>query len=194
MAEQGTLSWQLSAHPITLLVFLAFRIAALLTYLFGLLFTSNFVLIFIIVILLLSVDFYFLKNIAGRRLVGLRWWNETDPATGASHLVFESPPDPDVDPTFPKLTATDARFFWLAIYLAPVLWLALAFVAIVRLEFIWLSLVIIALVLCGTNGVAFSRADRFRSAESFAGRAMGGGLATRFARGFVERMFTSSSR
>lgn len=40
--------------------------------------------------LLLAADFYYLKNIAGRRLVGLRWWNEVDVASGNSHWVFES--------------------------------------------------------------------------------------------------------
>lgn len=40
--------------------------------------------------LLLAADFYYLKNIAGRRLVGLRWWNEVETATGDSHWVFES--------------------------------------------------------------------------------------------------------
>jgi hypothetical protein len=48
------------------------------------------VLCFIIVMLLLAADFYYLKNIAGRRLVGLRWWNEVDINTGNSHWVFES--------------------------------------------------------------------------------------------------------
>ena len=50
----------------------------------------NSVLCFIIVMLLLAADFYYLKNIAGRRLVGLRWWNEVDTNTGNSHWVFES--------------------------------------------------------------------------------------------------------
>jgi len=40
--------------------------------------------------LLLAADFYYSKNIAGRRLVGLRWWNEVDTSTGDSHWVFES--------------------------------------------------------------------------------------------------------
>jgi len=40
--------------------------------------------------LLLAADFYYLKNIAGRRLVGLRWWNEVDTGSGDSHWVFES--------------------------------------------------------------------------------------------------------
>ena len=50
----------------------------------------NSVLVFILTMLLLAADFYYLKNIAGRRLVGLRWWNEVDTSTGDSHWVFES--------------------------------------------------------------------------------------------------------
>lgn len=110
--------------------------ANILVYLLGLLFTSNFVLIFIITILLLAADFYYLKNIAGRRLVGLRWWNEVDAQTGDSHWVFES-----AEPESRVINATDKRFFWLALYAQPVSWVALAVVAIVRFEFIWLTLV-----------------------------------------------------
>ena len=36
---------------------------------------------------------------------------------------------------------TDGRFFWLAVYVQPGLWVALAVVAVVRLKFTWLSLV-----------------------------------------------------
>ena len=102
-------------------------------YLFGVLFIRNFVLVFILTLLLLSVDFYYLKNIAGRRLVGLRWWNEVNTATGDSHWVFESAP-PERQPN-----ATDRRFFWLSMYVVPALWVALAILAILRLQnFIWL--------------------------------------------------------
>ncbi|KAF5013165.1 hypothetical protein F66182_15211, partial [Fusarium sp. NRRL 66182] len=106
-------------------------------YLFGVLFIDNFVLVFIITLLLLSADFYYLKNIAGRRLVGLRWWNEVNTSTGESHWVFESS-----DPTTRTITATDKRFFWLSLYATPALWIGLAILAIVRLQnVIWLSLV-----------------------------------------------------
>lgn len=102
-------------------------------YLFGVLFIKNFVLVFIFTLLLLSVDFYYLKNIAGRRLVGLRWWNEVNTSTGDSHWVFESAP-PERQPN-----ATDRRFFWLSMYIVPALWVALAILAIVRLQqLIWL--------------------------------------------------------
>ena len=92
--------------------------------------------IFIITIILLAADFYYLKNIAGRRLVGLRWWNEVDPSTGDSKWVFESS-----EPGTKIVNATDSRFFWLAMYAQPFLWIALAVLALIRLMFIWLPLV-----------------------------------------------------
>lgn len=92
--------------------------------------------IFIITILLLAADFYYLKNIAGRRLVGLRWWNEVDVQTGESKWVFESS-----DPSTKVINATDSRFFWLSLYVQPLLWILLAVLAVVRLQFLWLPLV-----------------------------------------------------
>lgn len=90
--------------------------------------------------LLTFVFFEQLKNIAGRRLVGLRWWNEVNPNTGDSHWVFESAPQPN-EPGGKLVNATDKRFFWLALYCQPALWIALAIVAVVKFEFIWLTLV-----------------------------------------------------
>ncbi|KAJ2987939.1 hypothetical protein NUW58_g4235 [Xylaria curta] len=144
------------------------------------------VLIFIITILLLAADFYYLKNIAGRRLVGLRWWNEVDPSTGDSQWVFESS-----DPGTKTINATDSRFFWLALYSQPVLWVALAILAIVRLKLIWLPLVAIALALTITNTLAFSRCDKFSQASNIAGNALySGNLAGSIASNMVGRLFT----
>lgn len=72
--------------------------------------------------------------------MGLRWWNEVDSGSGDSHWVFESAPQPN-EPGGKLVNATDKRFFWLALYCQPALWVALAIVAVVRLEFIWLTLV-----------------------------------------------------
>ncbi|GKZ84872.1 Golgi apparatus membrane protein tvp23 [Aspergillus niger] len=183
--QQGELNWRLSAHPITLLFFLGFRIGALLMYLFGVLFIKNFVLVFIITLLILSADFYYLKNIAGRRLVGLRWWNEVNTSSGDSTWVFESS-----DPTTRTITATDKRFFWLSLYVTPALWIGLAILAIIRLSsVIWLSLVAIALALTITNTVAFSRCDRFSQASTFANSAFSGGVMSNLAGGLLGRLF-----
>ncbi|RPA88230.1 DUF846-domain-containing protein [Ascobolus immersus RN42] len=177
---EGTLHWRLSSHPLTLLTFLGFRISPLLSYLFGLLFTDNFVLVFILTTLLLSADFYYLKNIAGRRLVALRWWNEADPNNpGSTIWVFESGADTR------QPNATDSRFFWMSLYLTPLLWIGLAVVAVLKLNFIWLSLVVIAIILGGINGLAFSRADKFGNAEGYMGGVMGSSIGRRVVGGAI---------
>lgn len=117
-------------------------IASLLVYILGLWFTQNFILVFVLTVVLLSFDFYYLKNIAGRRLVGLRWWNEVNPQTGDSHWVFES-----ADPETRTQNATDRRFFWLALYAQPALWVLMGVVAIIKiislqeLTPLWITLV-----------------------------------------------------
>ncbi|CAK4032745.1 golgi apparatus membrane tvp23 [Lecanosticta acicola] len=190
-APAGSLNWRLSAHPITLVIFLSFRAASVLVYLLGMLFVDNFVLIFIITILLLAADFYYLKNIAGRRLVGLRWWNEVNPQSGASHWVFESAPQAN-EPGGKVVNATDKRFFWLALYVQPALWIALAIVAFVRFKFIWLTLVAIALVLTITNTLAFSRCDKFSQASGLVERGLySGSLARNVGGALVSRLFRS---
>jgi hypothetical protein len=42
-----------------------------------------------VVVVLLSLDFWNTRNVAGRTLVGLRYWNEVD-EEGESAWVFES--------------------------------------------------------------------------------------------------------
>lgn len=173
------------------------------------------IMIFIITILLLAADFYYLKNIAGRRLVGLRWWNEVDPATGDSKWVFESS-----EPGTKVINATDSRFFWLSLYIQPILWILLAILAIVRFQFLWLPLVgayispppsphyesfflhgghaqatnsyaAIALVLTVMNTLAFSRCDKFSQASNLAGSAFGTtNLAGTLATNMVGRFFS----
>ncbi|KAI4218165.1 MAG: hypothetical protein LQ349_008832 [Xanthoria aureola] len=188
----GDLSWRLSSHPITLLFFLGFRISSLLFYILGSLFTQNFILVFIVTILLLAADFYYLKNIAGRRLVGLRWWNEVNTASGDSHWVFESQDrSGSAESGAPSQNATDKRFFWLALYAQPAWWVVLAIVSVVRLSNpIWLSLIVIALILTITNTLAFSRCDKFSQASSLASSAMySGGMAKSLAGGLFSRLF-----
>ncbi|KAM0287740.1 hypothetical protein ACHAQH_000271 [Verticillium albo-atrum] len=183
---EGSLSWRLSSHPITLLTFLGFRISSVLVYFLGLWIIKSMIMIFIITILLLAADFYYLKNIAGRRLVGLRWWNEVDPQSGDSKWVFESS-----EPGTKTINPTDSRFFWLALYVQPVLWVLLAVFALVRLQFLWLPLVVIALVLTIMNTLAFSRCDKFSHASNMAGSALyGGGLASSLASNMVGRYFS----
>lgn len=77
------------SHPLAAFFFLFFRIGAILTYVLGSIFSDNFTLIFVLAILQLAFDFWTVKNVSGRLLVGLRWWNEIQP-DGSNKWVFES--------------------------------------------------------------------------------------------------------
>jgi hypothetical protein len=42
-----------------------------------------------VIVCICAVDFWYTKNISGRLLVGLRWWEEIEEVSGKSIWVFE---------------------------------------------------------------------------------------------------------
>ena len=77
-------------HPIAAFFHVFFRASALVVYLIlSFFFSDSFVELFIAVILLLAFDFWTVKNVTGRLLVGLRWWNKVK-EDGSSEWVFEA--------------------------------------------------------------------------------------------------------
>lgn len=60
-------------HPKVRFFTMFFKGLALFIYLFCLWFSSQVVLAFVLCVILLAIDFYVVKNISGRLLVGLRW-------------------------------------------------------------------------------------------------------------------------
>ncbi|KAH3663330.1 hypothetical protein OGAPHI_005320 [Ogataea philodendri] len=135
--------------------------AAELAYLFGLLFTSNYILNFIVIMLLLASDFWNVKNIAGRLMVGLRWWNEAN-ELGQSVWVFET-----ADPNR-YINPIDSKVFWTLLYTTPFLWLVLGFVAALKFQFLTLILVVMAIVLTSINALAYTKCDKFGKANNIA--------------------------
>ena len=51
--------------------------------------SGHFVELFLTIILLLAFDFWTVKNVTGRLMVGLRWWNKVE-EDGTSTWMFES--------------------------------------------------------------------------------------------------------
>uniref|UniRef100_A0A672KNY3 Golgi apparatus membrane protein TVP23 homolog n=1 Tax=Sinocyclocheilus grahami TaxID=75366 RepID=A0A672KNY3_SINGR len=76
-------------HPLACFFHLFFRTSAILIYLFCEFLSRSFIANMVTIILLLSCDFWTVKNVTGRLLVGLRWWNQVD-EDGHSHWMFES--------------------------------------------------------------------------------------------------------
>eukprot|EP00158_Paraphelidium_tribonemae_P001626 Partr_v1_DN24630_c0_g1_i2_m59747 putative Family with sequence similarity 18, member len=80
-----------SSHPRVLIAHLFFRSLALVLYLLSGLWSDQTIIFCILVIVLSAFDFWVVKNITGRLLVGMRWWNDAD-AEGHSSWVFEAKP------------------------------------------------------------------------------------------------------
>ena len=103
-----------SSHPFAAFFHLAFKAGALTLYLFGTWFSIDYVSLFVVSVLLLAFDFWTVKNVTGRLLVGLRWWVSIK-EDGGNEWQFESAPTTQVP-------ALDYRIFWWALYLAPLVW------------------------------------------------------------------------
>ncbi|KAI8901282.1 hypothetical protein BC833DRAFT_522367, partial [Globomyces pollinis-pini] len=143
------------SHPTTLLFHLLFRSIAIAIYMFGWIFTSNFILSFVFIILMLAADFWTCKNISGRRLVGLRWWNEIKD-DGTSEWIFESRENRAVNPT-------DSRVFWTALYASPIIWGVLSVLALLRLQFSWFLVTLVAISMSTANVVGYTKCEKVKT-------------------------------
>ncbi|XP_044270510.1 uncharacterized Golgi apparatus membrane protein-like protein CG5021 [Tribolium madens] len=141
IGAKGTLE-----HPYVTFFHLAFRGASIVTYMLCEWFSDSFITSFVTVVLLLSMDFWTVKNITGRLMVGLRWWNYVDD-DGKSHWVFESRKGQLQN----RINEKEARIFWMALILTPLLWVVFFLIALFRLKLKWMLLVMISLVLNGAN-------------------------------------------
>lgn len=149
-----------SSHPFALLIYVGFRVSPIIVYLIGYtLFGHNFIFQFIVTILLLSADFWNVKNLSGRLMVGLRWWSETNDL-GESIWTFESAD------TERYVNPIDYKVFWMMLYATPAFWIFLALLAFLKLQFLYLTLVILAVTLTATNALAYTKCDKFFKADT----------------------------
>jgi hypothetical protein len=137
-----------SRHPWVAFFHVFFKVAALGAYLLGTWFTDNFVLIFVASILFLAMDFWTVKNVSGRLLVGLRWWNEIA-EDGQNIWKFESIQDPS------ELRASDSTLFWTAMVGATGVWCTFALSALLSFKISWLLIVLVAVTLQCSNVVGY---------------------------------------
>ncbi|KFV66092.1 Golgi apparatus membrane protein TVP23 A, partial [Dryobates pubescens] len=135
-------------HPLATFFHLFFRVSAIITYLFCDWFSNSFVACFVTVLLLLSFDFWSVKNVTGRLLVGLRWWNQID-EDGKSRWVFEAKRVSLLIRT--ASTEAEARIFWLGLIICPVIWTVFFFSSLFSLKLKWLALVIAGISLQTAN-------------------------------------------
>jgi len=139
-------------HPVAMFFHVVFRLLAVITYLLCGLFSNGFIINFVIIIVLLSMEFWTVKNITGRLLVGLRWWNYVN-EDGVSHWVFEARKGAAKSVN----TNGESRVFWLSLVVSQVFWVVFVFAALLTLSFKWFMVSCLGVVLNGANLYGYVR-------------------------------------
>jgi len=145
---------QKSSHPSQIILHVAFKALSLFFYIVNP--SSSFVTSFTVIILLLSADFYVTKNLTGRKLAKLRWWNSLD-ESGNNIWTYECLDETDANISINK---ADVSFFWSVLYVYPLIWATFLVLGVVRFKFDWCLLCGVGTGLVAANLIGFSRCDK----------------------------------
>ena len=141
--------WVKSRHPYPCIFHVLFKGLAIGVYLLGGAFENgtNFITVTVFCILLLAADFWVVKNITGRLLVGLRWWAQVEGEDGSeTRWIFEAAPADQYTPN-----KFDSTWFWTALYVTPLIWSGFFFIGLLKWHFGWLITVCFAIASSSAN-------------------------------------------
>ncbi|XP_021889561.1 Golgi apparatus membrane protein-like protein ECHIDNA isoform X1 [Carica papaya] len=139
-------------NPKTCFFHVLFKAAALAFYILSALFFDSFVVIFVVTVVLAAFDFWVVKNVSGRILVGYRWWNEIN-ELGESVWKFESLDQQSLA----RINKKDSWLFWWTLYLTAAAWIIFGIFSIIRFEPDYLLAVGVCLSLSLANIVGFTK-------------------------------------
>ena len=139
-----------SSNPIVALITVILKLSSIICFFILSIFISNEALIMIIIILLGSADFWMTKNISGRILVGLRWYNLLKIETNQEIWRFEGKNEI-------KETNADRVTFWTSLYLYNIIWIILFIWELIRINFDWSFICLVLCILAFTNTYGFFR-------------------------------------
>eukprot|EP00518_Triparma_eleuthera_P013265 CAMPEP_0182486154 /NCGR_PEP_ID=MMETSP1319-20130603/46525_1 /TAXON_ID=172717 /ORGANISM="Bolidomonas pacifica, Strain RCC208" /LENGTH=153 /DNA_ID=CAMNT_0024688213 /DNA_START=1 /DNA_END=458 /DNA_ORIENTATION=+ len=143
-------------------------------------------------VLLLACDFWTVKNVTGRLLVGLRWWNNVR-EDGTNEWRYESLPNRE------EVSSVDHRIFWFALYSTPVVWMILLVIGLLKLNVQWVIIVLVALVSSGANIIGYYKCKKDANAKfqqllaSGALGALSQTASSSAGRSFLSSLFTSGT-
>jgi len=138
-------------HPMVVLSHVVFKFLSVFYYLFCNFFNDSFVTNFVLLLSFIAIDFWTTKNITGRFMVGLRWWNYVDSNTGKSQWMFEKAPDSRI------IDKGESGIFWTGLVAMPAVWCFFAFTAFFTFSFQWLTIIVVAVSLSGSNLYGYIR-------------------------------------
>jgi len=150
-----------STHPTICLFHCLFKSLALLIYIASGWFShERFIIITVTCVVLLAMDFWVVKNVSGRLLVGLRWWSQSDGADGTeTKWIFES------NGGEKPVNSLDQSVFWMVLYVTPLVWGGLFLVGVLKFNFKWLITVCFGVALSGANTYGYYQCSKDQKAK-----------------------------
>ena len=139
-----------SSHPLICFFTVLFKILCIISFLILNWFTKKSSVIYLTTVLFGSADFWVTKNLSGRLLVGLRWWNEVK-ENGEEVWIFESKNEK-------KESTSDKSVFWICLYFTPIIWFILIIFNIFQPARFIIGL--ICLIFSGTNLYGYFKCSR----------------------------------
>ncbi|OII72467.1 FAM18-like protein [Cryptosporidium ubiquitum] len=157
-----------ASHPTVCLFQILFKVLAFLSFIFGPFFfrffsNNSFIITFFLTTILLSLDFWTVKNVTGRILVGMRWWYEIS-KDGETIWMFENYNESKNANAFVS-SSTDKSIFWVTMYAWALLWIVILIFQFLSLKFQWISLSAIAIALSFSNLIGYNKC--MRSSKNF---------------------------
>ncbi|KAL7719732.1 hypothetical protein QTN25_002857 [Entamoeba marina] len=150
-AQQNQVIEKTSLHPIVSGLHITLKVIPLVAYVLFFLFMSGyFVIPFSICLCFTAIDFWVTKNINGRLMAGLRWWNQVND-DGTSAWIFEALEDKQKV----RLSYVEMMIFWISLLAAPIAWFATMFLCFVVVRINYLGLALIGFVMTGLNLIGF---------------------------------------
>ena len=151
-----------TSHPAICLFHVIFKILSFTSFVFGpflfKFFSKNsFILSFFLTTILLSLDFWTVKNVTGRILVGMRWWYEIS-KDGETVWMFETNDNQSKAKTGGvSSSATDKSVFWGVTYIWTFIWISILVLQVLTFKLNWIPLSIIAIALSLSNLIGYTK-------------------------------------
>lgn len=148
-------------HPGVCFFHLVFKVMGVFVYMFlGFIVKGN-LLNFLLNFTAIVFDFWITKNVSGRYLVGLRWWNDFDEESGEEEWYYESY---DYNLNYSQI---DNSVFWWGMACNTVFWAIMFIIKVLSLNFLWGLLTFVAMLLNGMNLWAYYRCSQSHKDKMF---------------------------
>ena len=144
-----------STYPMISLLTVLIKLASIISFFLFSIFLSNEAIIMFIIVLIGLCDFWMTKNISGRFLAGLRWYNLLKSETNTEIWVFEGKKENDSN-------MINRSIFWYSLYINDIIWIVLFIWEFIRLRFDWSFICLILIIFSFTNTYGFYKSSKIQ--------------------------------